>query len=172
MGEVKIMESEIPTTIKELTINGETKSYEVNIVGNDSETITSVIAMSAMSMCDNDPFVRLGINDWAETREEDHPVYSYESPDGLLSIEFDDYSNVDLHVDLTQPTSVWLFNSSVEGALKVEGYGGLFNCELEGKKIILRDSLLFNQTDLPDGNLLINTTIIHLAKSKVTAVKE
>ncbi|UVD32142.1 hypothetical protein [Vibrio phage phiKT1028] len=163
-----MLEDDLPTTIKELTINGETKQYEVTILSNDAETLSAVISMGIMTLSDNDPFVQLGINDWIENREEDLPVYFYESPDGLLSIEFDDYSKVDIFIDETQPTSVWLFNSSVEGMLRIEGHGGLFNTHLDCQRAILRDSFLFNQDQLPDTDLLINTTMVFLGERNRT----
>lgn len=145
------------TTWVSVVINGIPQDVEVEVTMD-----ASLIAKDIVDVTEHDPFISLATNEWLESRDDDVPIYSYVSDDGKLSIEFDAGTYVDIEVDLSKTTTVWLFSSSYDGRLKVEGWGGLFNTFIDETGIILKESFLYNQQNLPSGVRMHNTTLIRL----------
>lgn len=148
---------DLSTTDVSIIINGVEQNVEVTVTMEPS-----LIAAGIDAVTENDPFIKLAVMEWMAERDKDVPIYSYVSDDGKLTIDFEPGTYVNIEVDPHKVTTVWLFSSSCEGRLKIDGWGGLFNSHIDQVGVILKDSFLFNQQSLSDGFVIYDTTLIKM----------
>lgn len=147
----------LPTTEVPICINGVEETVTVTISNKPL-----LVPMAINAVMNDDPFIKLAINEWVSKYPADGVIYTYVSDDGLLTIEFQPECTLDIEVDLTKPTAFWTFDSSWCGRLRVEGACGMFNTHIPSSGVVLRDSFLFNQDNLTPTAKLFNTTLICL----------
>ncbi|AUR81048.1 hypothetical protein FDJ25_gp161 [Vibrio phage Aphrodite1] len=147
----------LPTTEVDIYINGEQKTITVTI--SNKPLLIPMVINAAM---DDDPFIKLAINEWVSKYPEDGVIYSYESDDGMLTLEFEPECILDIEIDPAFRTAFWTFGSSWGGRLRVEGRCGLFNSHIPDSGVVMRDSFLFSQDTLTPGVRLYDTTMIKL----------
>lgn len=147
----------LPTTEVPITINGVEETVTVTISNKPL-----LVPMAINAVMNDDPFIKLAINEWVASFPEDGVIYTYVSDDELITIEFQPECHLDIEVTPGQRVAFWSFDSSWQGRLRVEGVCGMFNSHIPASGVVMKDSFLFNQYALSPGITLYNTTLIKL----------